>query len=305
MAGRLAGKVAIVTGGASGIGLATVERFIEEDAQVVFCDLPPAAPPELRSTLGAQARFHRLDRSAGGTHDGHEIARRLGPSAHFVPCDVTERLQLAAVVQAAVERFGGLDILFNNAGIAAAEGPIATAAEDAWDRTMAINVKAAFVGIRLAAPEMAKRGGGAIVNTASISGLSGSAGQPAYAASKAAIMGLTREAAVELAPQRVRVNAVCPGLIVTPILYDAPSFRPIDPDLVRVHASRVQPIPRAGEARDVANLVLFLASDDASFITGESITIDGGLMAEMDPRARTSPDDAITGFFDRIAREGG
>ena len=304
MPGRLEGKVAVITGGASGIGLATVERFVEEGAKVVFADLPPRPGDELTKTIGRQARFHHLRRESGGENDGWAIVERLGPATHFVPCDVTDGEQLGAAIEAAVSRFGGLDILYNNAGIAAAEGPTVTSAEDAWDRTLAVNLKAVWMGIKLAAPRIAARGGGAIINTASISGLFGLSGQPAYAASKAGVMGITRAAAVELAPDFIRVNAICPGLIVTPILYDAPSFRHIDPELVREHARKIQPIPRAGEPRDIANLVLFLASDDASFITGQSITVDGGLSVEMDPRARTNPDDAITGFFGKIARGG-
>ena len=305
MAGRLDGKVALITGGASGIGLATVERFIEEGAKVVFADLPPRPGDDLQRTIGTQARFHHLRRESGGENDGWAIVERLGPAAHFVPCDVADADQLEKAVAAALTRFGGLDILYNNAGIAAAEGPIGRAADDAWDRTMAVNLKAVWVGIKLAAPHIAERGGGAIINTASISGLTGLPNQVAYAASKAGVMGITRVAAMELAPSFIRVNAICPGLIVTPILYDAPSFRKIDPELVREHARNVQPIPRPGEPRDIANLALFLASEDSSFITGQSITVDGGLTVEMDPRARTNPDNAITGFFEKIARGGG
>ena len=287
MAGRLAGTVAVITGGASGIGLAAVRRFVEEGASVVFCDLEPEAGPALADRLGEAGKLHHRKREVGGAHDGRVIAKELGDRAHFVPADVTDTDQLRATVETAVERFGGLDVMYNNAGVGTAEGTIVDCPEAIFDRTLAVDLKAVWMGIKLAAPHLIARGGGSIISTASISGLVGAPGQGAYGAAKGGVVQLTRVAAVELAAHRVRVNAVCPGGILTPILYDNPAFDgSVDPEMLRGLMTAGQPIPRAGEPVDIANAAVWLASDESSFVTGQSIVVDGGVTAEMDARFR-------------------
>ncbi|HVX18808.1 MAG TPA: SDR family NAD(P)-dependent oxidoreductase [Acidimicrobiales bacterium] len=274
--GRLEGKVAIVTGGASGLGLATVERFVAEGARVVLTDLPPADHPP--------------SRRPGGVHDGHSIAERLGAAARFVPADVTVAAELEQVFAAALDEFGGLDVLFNNAGIGSVEGSVAECPEDLFDRIVDVDLKAMWRGIKLASPVLAERGGGSIICTGSIAGMLGAPGMGSYSAAKGGVISLTRVAAMELAPAGVRVNCICPGAIVTPIIYESGALTaPMQPDDLRRTLAHAQPLPRSGEPADVANLALFLASDESSFITGQSIAIDGGLVAETDARNRTRP----------------
>jgi NAD(P)-dependent dehydrogenase (short-subunit alcohol dehydrogenase family) len=282
MSGRLQGKIAIVTGGASGMGLATVERFVEEGAQVVLCDLPPESDEDLVARLGEQkARMHHSKRAKGGPHDGEAIAHRLGNGATFVPADVTDPQQMAVVVETAVSAYGGLDIIFNNAGIGGAEGSVVDCDDDVWDRVIDVDLKAVWRGIKLAAPHIAERGGGSIISTASIAALMGFPGLGAYGAAKAGVAELTRVAAVELGPQRIRVNCILPGGIVTPLIYENPtSGQHIDPDMVRAGLAMGQPIPRAGEPIDIANTALWLASDESSFVTGQAIVVDGGMSIE-------------------------
>jgi NAD(P)-dependent dehydrogenase (short-subunit alcohol dehydrogenase family) len=285
MNGRLQAKVAVITGGASGIGLSTLERFVAEGAQVVFCDLPPQSKRELRDRLGPEkAAMHRRNREEGGEHDGSAIARRLGAAAHFMPADVTDKAQLRGVMQGAVDRFGGLDILFNNAGVIAFEGRIADCPEAVFDHTIAVNLKAAWMGVKLAAPLMINRGGGAIIMNASVAALGGFAGMGAYSASKGGVISLTRAAAVELAEHRIRVNCICPGSIVTPIAASAEGD--YDPSRHREAMARMPLIPRAGEGSDIAGAALWLASDDSTFVTGQVLAVDGGGAAEYDARVR-------------------
>jgi NAD(P)-dependent dehydrogenase (short-subunit alcohol dehydrogenase family) len=288
MVGRLEGKVAVITGGASGMGLATVERFVAEGAKVVICDLAPVTKEELEERLGAaKASMHHTRRGKGGPNDGWAIAERLGDSARFVPTDVTDADQLAEAVDTAVTAFGGLDVMYNNAGIGGAEGAIADCPEPIFDRIVEVNLKGVWLGIKLAAPRIAERGGGSIISTSSTAGLAGLPGLGAYSAAKAGVIGLTRVAAQELAAQYVRVNCICPGGIVTPILYDSPmAAQAIDPELLRMGMATTHPIPRAGEGDDIANTALWLASDESSFVTGQAIVVDGGLTSEFDARTR-------------------
>ena len=287
--GRLDGKVAIVTGGASGMGLATVERFVGEGASVVLTDLPAADHQSLADRIGDdKANLHYRDRVKDGPHDGYAIAERLGEGkARFVAADVTVADELAAVIEVAVRDFGGLDIMFNNAGVGGAEGGIVDCADDVFDRIIDVDLKAVWRGIKLAAPRMAERGGGSIISTASVAGVVGFPGLGAYGAAKGGVIALTRAAAMELAPKFIRVNCICPGAILTPILYRNPAMgAAVDPDMLRQVMGAIQPIARAGEAADIANTALWLASDESSFITGQAITVDGGLSVESDSRTR-------------------
>lgn len=288
-AGRLIGKTAIVTGGASGIGLATVQRFVAEGANVVLCDLSPEAGRGLASSLGEAGRLHHSRRAAGGPNDGDAIAEHLGDRVVFVPADVTDEAALARVFDTAVARFGGLDILVNNAGVGGGEGPIETCPRKLFDRTIAVNLLGPWLGIKLAFPLLRARGGGSIVNTSSVSALLGMPGQGAYGASKAGVLQLTRVAAMEGAPDFIRVNAVCPGGVLTPIIYDSPFFeQAIDSQLIDKGLAATQPLPRACQPADVANAILWLASGESSFVTGQSINVDGGLTAEFDSRHRAN-----------------
>ena len=199
MAKRLQGKVAMVTGGASGIGRATVLRFLEEGARVVLADM-------------------NEDTAKGVL----ELAERAGYAAdvRFRRTDVTDETQVAAAIDLAVQAFGRLDCVFNNAGVAGAFGPITHQSVEDWDYTFAVLVRGVFLGIKHAARVMKAQGeGGSIINTASIAGLSGGDGPQAYSAAKAAVINLSRAVAVELAPAKIRVNAICPGGILTPLLH--------------------------------------------------------------------------------------
>jgi NAD(P)-dependent dehydrogenase (short-subunit alcohol dehydrogenase family) len=288
--GRLDGKVAVVTGGASGMGLATVERFVAEGASVVIVDLPagPATHEGLVERLGAdQAAVHYKDRAAGGPHDGAAIAERLGPGARFVAADVTDAEQFAEAFAVADREFGGLDILFGNAGVGGAEGTVANCPEALFDRIIAVDLKAVWLGIKLATPHLLARGRGSIISTSSGAGLMGIPGLAAYSAAKGGVIALTRAAAMELASAQVRVNCICPGGIVTPIIHDSPlTGASMDPDTLRAVLAMAHPIPRAGEGEDIANAALWLASDESSFVTGQAIAVDGGLSAEADARMR-------------------
>jgi NAD(P)-dependent dehydrogenase (short-subunit alcohol dehydrogenase family) len=251
MTARLANKVAIITGGASGIGRASVLKFLEHGARVLFADLNEEKAQE---TL--------------------QLAAALAPAEHvgFARCDVSYEQDVAALIARALAQFGQLDCMFNNAGMPGAVGPIAEIAADAWDRTFAVLVRGVFLGIKHAVPALSARGG-TIINTASIAGLNAGAGPTAYSACKAAVISLSRSAAVELAPAQIRVNALCPGLILTPLLErDQPS------DLEAVLRTG-QPWPEAGLPEHIADAALFLASDESRFVTGEALVVDGGITA--------------------------
>jgi NAD(P)-dependent dehydrogenase (short-subunit alcohol dehydrogenase family) len=243
-------RAVVVTGGASGIGRATVERFLAEGWDVVVADLNAENGERLVDDLEA---------------DGHK--GRIG----FVRADVSVEDDVTAAVGAAAERYGRLDCMVNNAGVGGAFGPITELELEDWDYTFAVLARGVFLGIKHAARLMrAQDRPGSIVNTASIAGLGGGAGPQAYSAAKAAVLNLTRTAAVELAPHRIRVNAVSPGAIRTPIIARAPLE-----DL----AGDAQPWPEVGQPAQIASVIHFLAGDDAGFITGESITVDGGVIA--------------------------
>ncbi len=246
--GQLAGRVAVITGAASGMGLATAERFVAEGGRVVIADYNDAA--------------------------GRAAAERLGDAARFTTCDVSISDDVAAAVALATDAFGRLDIMFNNAGIGGAFGPITEIEVDDWDQTFAVLVRGVFLGIKHAAAVMIDQGeGGAIINTASIAGQGGGAGPQAYSAAKAAVINLTETTAVELAPHSIRVNAICPGVIFTPLMHGGD-----EADAERV-VGEIQPWPARGEGSDIAGAALWLAGDDSGFVTGQAITVDGALLA--------------------------
>ncbi len=257
MSGRFAGKVAVITGAGGGIGRATAVRFASEGAQVVATDVHREALEETAALVGA----------AGG-----EVLS--------VAADVSRAADWARVADDAVARFGGVDYLFNNAGIEGAVVPLLDYPEEMFDRVLAINVKGVWLGIRALAPQLRARGGGAIVNTASIAGLTGSPLMVAYSASKHAVVGITKSAAKGLAGDGIRVNAVCPGYIETRMMEALEEANnPADPDAVRRAYSALVPMRRYGKPEEIAAFVAFLCSDDASYITGSAFTIDGGRLS--------------------------
>jgi NAD(P)-dependent dehydrogenase (short-subunit alcohol dehydrogenase family) len=243
-------KVAIVTGGGSGIGEATALLFAAEGAQVVVADIRLDAA---RATTAAIT-------AAGGT-------------AVAVPADVTQANDVQAMIQTAVHTYGGLDILFNNAGIGV-QGNAVELTEAMWDRVVALNLTGVFLGCKYAIPEMIKRGGGSIINTASIMGLVGGSLSAVYPATKGGVVLLTKNAALDYAQHNIRVNCVCPGHIETPLLQ-----RLLDNPAQREQLLRQYPMGRLGQAREIAQGVLFLASDEASFVTGSALVLDGGYTA--------------------------
>ena len=246
--GRLAGRVAVITGGASGMGLASARRFVAEGASVVIADLNTAA--------------------------GERAAVELGDAARFTRCDVSVETDVAATVEMATDSFGRLDVMFNNAGIGGAIGPVTELSVDDWDATFAVLVRSVFLGTKYAARVMIEQGaGGSIINTASVAGQGGGGGLQAYSASKAAVINLTETTAIELAAHSIRVNAICPGLIFTPLMH-------LDDEAAAESVMReLQPLPTRGEADDIAGAALWLASDDARFVTGTEVTVDGGISA--------------------------
>jgi NAD(P)-dependent dehydrogenase (short-subunit alcohol dehydrogenase family) len=253
MAQRLENKVAVITGGGNGIGRATVLRFLAEGARVVVADLNETTGKE---TLELATKAGARDR------------------VRFQRVDVANEAEVEGAVKLATSAFGRLDIIFNNAGIAGAFGPITHVDEKDWDATFDVLVKGVFLGMKHAARVLKAQGqGGSIVNTASIAGLAGGDGPQAYSASKAAVINLTRAVAIELAPQRIRVNAICPGAILTPLIHRG------NPDSMRPLLEKYQPWPDAGQPEDIAAAALFLASDDARFVTGAALVVDGGATA--------------------------
>jgi NAD(P)-dependent dehydrogenase (short-subunit alcohol dehydrogenase family) len=247
----LAGKVAIVTGAGSGIGRASALRFAAEGASVVAADL---RGPKVEETVA-------MIESDGGV---------------AAPCvaDVADAADAERMVATAVDAFGGLDAIFNNAGTIRPGTAVKLSQED-WDLVMAVNVRSVFLGAKFAVPAMADRGGGAIVSTASVSGLTGDPGNVVYSASKAAVINLTRSLAIDHARQQIRVNCICPGAVDTP-----PVGRMLaDPD-ARARAERSHPLGRIGRPEDIAAAAVWLCSDESSWITGHALVVDGGLTAQ-------------------------
>lgn len=250
---ELDGKIAIITGGASGMGAATVRLFVEEGAKVVIAD------------LNAEA--------------GEALASELGDAAEFRQTDVSQESDVALAVDEACDRWGGLDIMFNNAGFGGVRGPIESIAEDEYDLTMDVLLKSVFFGMKHAAPRMKERGGGSIISTASVAGLLAGEAPHLYSVAKAGVIHLTKTVALELGEHGIRVNAICPGVIATPLAAGPKTVRDGKMDKFRENVGRHQPIGRVGEPEDIANLALFLAGDRSTFITGTAHVVDGGANA--------------------------
>jgi NAD(P)-dependent dehydrogenase (short-subunit alcohol dehydrogenase family) len=252
MTTEMRGKVAIVTGGTSGIGRDTAVLFAQAGVKVVVAGR--------REVEG---------------NETVELIRAAGGDGLFVKTDVAMAAEVQALVRKTVEKFGRLDIAFNNAGIEGNLVPIVIQSEADWDRTIDINLKGTWLCLKYEIQQMLKqRGGGAIVNMASVAGLIGSAGFATYSASKHGVIGLTKSAALETARNGIRVNAVCPAVIETPMgerIFGAPEVKP--------HAIGLHPIGRFGKPMEVAEAVVWMCSDRASFMTGQSLVLDGGFLA--------------------------
>ena len=255
MAGRLDGKVAIVTGGASGIGERTVELFVEQGAKVLVADLQD--------------------------DKGERLAERLGKAAAYQRTDVTSEADVAAAVAAAVKRFGRLDCMFNNAGFPGVTGKITEIPVEGFDTTVAVLLKGVFLGIKHAGQVMRKQGSGSIISTASVAGIGAGFGPHIYSAAKAAVIHLTKSVSVELGEDGVRVNCICPGGIATPIFGKAMGMATQVADrtveVMKQVLPMMQAIKRAGLPEDIAQAALWLASDESSFVNGHALVVDGGL----------------------------
>ncbi len=255
MAGRLEGKVAVITGAASGIGRGTVDLFVREGALVIAADI--------QDDKGA-----RIEEE----HKG---------KAFYVRCDVSKEVDIAAAVAAAVKRFGKLTTIFNNAGTGGASETADGVTAEGFDSVMHLHIRAALFGMKYAVPEMKKAGGGSIISTASVAGLQAGFGPILYSIAKAGIIHMSKVAATQLAPHNIRVNAICPGLIATNIFAQAfgiPSqLAETRVDAIAEAAKNSQPMQRGGRPRDIAETALFLAGDGSDWMTGQALVMDGGL----------------------------
>lgn len=255
MNGRLRDKIAVITGAASGIGLATLELFVQEGARILAVD-------------------REIDA-------GHELERRFPGVVHFAPCDVMQTSQLKLAIDSAASHFGGLDILFNNAGSSGARASVEEFDPTGWDDTMALLLRAVAAGTAYAVPHMKRRGGGAIVSTASVSALQAGFAPLAYSVAKAGVLQYTKVAASQLSTHGIRINAVAPGFVATRIfgqgigLGRETAQKLAEQALARGNAQN--PLGHIGESADIAQAVLFLASDASAYITGTHLVIDGGI----------------------------
>jgi dihydroanticapsin dehydrogenase len=248
MGTRLQGKRAVITGAATGIGRAAVERFVSEGARVVFADI--------------------------NQKDGAALAAKYPEDVRFIACDVTGEAAVAALIEDAAAFLGGIDILINNAGLLSHKVVTSYSAEE-WDRVFAVNVRSNFLTIKHAVPHLRQAGGGSIINMSSIAGLRGGPGASAYAASKAAVNGLTIACALEFAPDKIRVNSICPGWIDTPFNNPAIDFMggtEVQARFIKSHT----PLQRQGTPDEVALMLVYLASDESAFVTAQPLSINGG-----------------------------
>ena len=272
MMGRLKGQAAVITGGGNGIGRETVLRFLREGAKVVVADLNPEN--------GARTLELAADEGHGG-------------DVRFVRTDVTAEAEVRAAIECACDEFGRLDCVFNNAGIGGAFGPVTDTEVEEWDFSMEVLVRGVFLGLKHGARVLKRQGeGGALLSTASVAGLGGGAGSHCYSAAKAAVANLTRSVALEMAPHRVRVNAIAPGMIMTELFHRGRSERGEQFAIGR------QPWPDPGRPADIAATAAFLASPDAVFITGQVLVVDGGILAK-------GPDIFGSGEENRMLRAAG
>lgn len=261
--GKLAGKVALITGAGSGIGRASALLFAKEGAKIVVADFVPE-----------------------GGHETVKMIKEAGGQAIFVEVNVSKSPDVQRMIQSSLDTYGRLDVVFNNAGIQGKFIMTADLTDEVWDSIIATNLRGAFLGCKYAVGAMLKQGGGVIINTASTAGLIGLPGMPAYSASKAGVIQLTKVLALEYADKNIRVNCICPGGIVTPlsrITADPATLKPEDFPPYR----HVKAIPRFGEPEEVAKAALYLASDDSSFVTGTVTVVDGGMsagVAKMPPK---------------------
>lgn len=248
---ELEGKVAVITGGASGIGERSVRLFVEEGAKVVIADM-------------------QVER-------GQALAAELAEQAVFVEVEVSREDQVKAAIHAAVERWGRLDCLFNNAGFGGVIGPVEDTPVDEFDLTFDVLVRGVFLGMKHVAPIMKKQQGGSIINTGSIAAISGGYSPHAYAAAKAAVLQLSKSVAMELGEYSIRVNAICPGFIATPLAANTVGRSDELVERIKPIFSKEQAIPRSGLPDDIAQMACWLAGDRSSFVTGQSLVVDGGM----------------------------
>jgi len=249
----LDGKIALVTGGSSGIGRAAALLFAREGAKVVIADV--------------------LEE---GSEETVQMVKKSGGEATFFNTDVSKSNEVEALIRKTVESYGRLDCAFNNAGIGGGRAPTAKCTEEEWERVISVNLKGVWLCMKYEIPQMLEQGGGAIVNTSSVAGVVGFEGTPAYVASKHGVVGLTKAAALEYATSGIRVNAVCPGVIRTPMIDRIVAARPNMAEVYRT----MHPIGRLGEAEEIAEAAMWLCSDAASFVTGHCMVVDGGLVAQ-------------------------
>jgi NAD(P)-dependent dehydrogenase (short-subunit alcohol dehydrogenase family) len=248
--GRLDDKVAVITGGASGIGAGTAEHFVREGARVVVADIQE--------------------------EEGRAVAKSLGDAGAFALTDVTREQDVQAAVELAVSHFGRLDIMFNNAGILGPKGSICECPAEELAVAVDVNLKGVFFGMKHAGRVLAEQGSGSILSTSSVAGTASGAGPHVYSTTKAAIIHLTRSVALELGERGVRVNCICPGGVPTPFVLAVAGAPPEAMEGIRKGMSRMQPLGRAGETIDIARAAVWLCSEEGDYVTGQAITVDGG-----------------------------